>query len=377
MIIGIDATEFGIDRGGVRSYQLNLIRALQAIDKDNTYRIILHFWDRKMMPAYSELQSQITGRNFRLKWIRFPGRIISSCRLPIDIFAGSMDVYHGAGHYVDRLRHGKSVFTLHDLDYCMIQEMLNKEWVIKKDRLTRMSLQEASLVIVPSQFIKDALLSRYKVDKDRVFVIHHGVSDIFSTDISADRIEKVRAEYNVPEDYILFVGQANPNKNLTGLLESYKMLKRDYNIPQSLVLIGTRRSSSDTVQSYIEQHGLQKDVITLGFVKEIDLPVLYRGAVMFVLPSFYEGFGIPVLEAMASGVPVISSSCASLPEVVGDAGLLADPSKKDDLTEAMYRVLTDSRLKGDLVQKGLERVKQFTWEAAAKKTLNIYQMAAG
>jgi len=373
MIIGVDATEFGIDRGGVRHYLFNLLQSLQEIDKDNTYRVILHFWKKTMMESYTELQGLLTQNNFKLKWIRFPGTIISSWKLPIDLFTGPLDVYHGAGHFVDRVRHGKTVMTVHDLDYCIVPDLLDKEWVIKKAKFTEMSIRRASAVIVPSNFIKDAVLSQFSIEKDRVIVVHHGVSHAFSPGLDKQIIMNTKEKYGIPTNYILFVGQINRNKNLLRLIEAFNMLKQTHDIPYCLVLAGAKRLFHKDLHMRITEMGLQKDVLFPGYVDEADLPSLYRGATLFMFPSLYEGFGLPVLESMASGVPVIASSSGSLPEVVGNAGLLVNPLQTEEIAQAMHCLLSDSQLREQLIQLGLERVRHFSWTSTALKTLNVYK----
>lgn len=377
MIIGVDATEFGIDRGGVRHYMFNLLQSLQEIDKDNFYRVILHFWKKNMMESYAELQCLLTQHNFKLKWIRFPGTIISSWKLPIDLFAGPMDVYHGAGHFVDRVRHGKIVTTVHDLDYCMVPDLLDKEWVAKKAEFTEISIRRASAVIVPSNFIKEAILSQFTIEKDRVSVVYHGVSHAFSQRLDQQLIMNTKKKYGISPNYILFVGQLNRNKNLLRLIEAFHMLKQTHDIPYCLVLAGAKRLFYKELQMRIAELGLQKDVLFPGYVDEADLPSLYRGATLFMFPSLYEGFGLPVLEAMASGVPVIASSSGSLPEVVGNAGLLVNPLQTEEMAQAMYRLLSESQLREQLIQLGLERVRHFSWTGTALKTLNVYKSVSG
>ena len=272
MIIGVDATEFGIDRGGVRHYLFNLLQSLQEIDKDNTYRVILHFWKKTMMESYTELQGLLTQNNFKLKWIRFPGTIISSWKLPIDLFTGPLDVYHGAGHFVDRVRHGKTVITVHDLDYCIVPDLLDKEWVIKKAKFTEMSIRRASAVIVPSNFIKDAILSHFSIEKERVIVVHHGVSHAFSSALDKQIIMNTKEKYGIPSNYILFVGQINRNKNLLRLIEAFNMLKQMHDIPHCLVLAGAKRLFHEDLHMRITELGLQRDVLLPGYVDEADLP---------------------------------------------------------------------------------------------------------
>lgn len=377
MIIGIDATEFGIDRGGVRHYLFNLLKSLQEIDKNNLYWVVLHFWKKAMMESYEELQCLLTQHNFKVKWIRFPGTMISSWKLPIDLFTGPLDVYHGAGHFVDRVQHGESIITIHDLDYCMTPDLLEKEWVIKKAKFTEVSIRRASAVIAPTHFIKEAILSRFSIERERVIVVYHGVSPAFSTGLDKQIIMKTKEKYKLPSDYILFVGQINRNKNLWRLIEAFNLLKQTHDIPHCLVLAGAKRQFHADLHMRMTELGLQKDVLFPGYVDEADLPSLYRGAALFMFPSLYEGFGLPVLEAMASGVPVIASSSGSLPEVVGNAGLLVNPLQTEEIAQAMHRLLSDSQLREQLIQLGLERVKHFSWTSTALKTLNVYKSVSG
>lgn len=373
MIVGIDATEFLIDRGGVRHYLKYLMQSLQEIDKENTYRIVVHFWNKRRMDSYSELQSLLTAENFKLSWIKFPGTAIWSLGLPVDFFTGPMDVYHGAGHFVDRTLKGKIILTVHDLDYCMIPDLLPKEWVRKKAKYIGVSIKRASAVIVPTHFIKEVLLSRFPLDKDQVFVIPHGVSHSFSAQVDSRSVMRIKKKYGIEGDYILFAGQTNPNKNLLRLLDAYNILRETYNIPHFLVIAGAKRVFFKEVYNRVIESGLRDKVKFTGYINESDLQVLYSGASLFVLPSLYEGFGIPLLEAMASGVPIVASSAASLPEVIGDAGLLVNPLDAEEIAYAMGSILSDTQIRERLIRQGLQRVKQFTWDKTARQTLNLYK----
>jgi glycosyltransferase involved in cell wall biosynthesis len=189
-------------------------------------------------------------------------------------------------------------------------------------------------------------------------------------------VAAVRSRYRLPEGYVLFVGSVERRKNLRGLLQAYaRLLETDVACP--LVIVGTRRRGAGEIGRTLQELHLEESVIFTGYVPDADLPAIYTGADLFVFPSLYEGFGLPPLEAMACGTPVVCSNAASLPEVVGDAAIMVDPYDVEGLAEAMLRVLTDADLREHLRRKGLERARQFTWERTARETVAVYREVLG
>jgi glycosyltransferase involved in cell wall biosynthesis len=232
-------------------------------------------------------------------------------------------------------------------------------------------LPRAETVITVSHHSKTDIIRYLGVAADKVQVIHLAISNRYRP-TTTQEIAAARSRYNLPQNCILITGSVEERKNTRRLLEAYAQLRRGGE-QRPLVIAGARRRKSAGVVETVSRLGLERQVIFTGYVAEADLPAVYSGADLFVFPSLYEGFGLPPLEAMACGAPVVCSNAASLPEVVGDAALLFDPQDVDGMAEAMQRVLADTALRQEMRQRGLARAQQFTWERTARETAAVYR----
>ena len=383
MRIGIDATQIGVstgDRGGVYHYVLYLIQALKDIDRENEYVLSFNFFKRKHIATYQELRQRLEngGNNFKAVLSRCPNLLFYPLRLPIDFLTGSLDVFHGPAHFVPPVFSGKAIVTIHDLDFLRIPHCIEHRWVKYKDKYTRLSVKRAEKIITVSYFMKDEIVAELGVQKEKVRVVYHGVSPNFIPIKDEQVLNNLKQKYQIKKPYILFVGGFNPNKNLLRLLEGFKKLNGNITHDYCLVITGTKKSTMSTfdiMMQKVHELGLQKRVICTGYISDEDLPALYSGADCFIFPSIFEGFGMPVLEAMACGTPVITSNVCSLPEVAGDAALLVDPYSSSSIAEEMHKLLLDNHLRKTLKSRGFERAKLFTWEKTARETLKVYQEA--
>jgi glycosyltransferase involved in cell wall biosynthesis len=280
---------------------------------------------------------------------------------------------HHLGRYGNSLR-VPYIITVHDL--IRYFDMDGEETFIRspnrRDRyylnLDFEGISKALRIIAVSQSTKEDLIQCLSIPDERISVVYEGIDHSLFRPVS-HRI------YNYP--YILFVGTEHPRKNFTALLKAFSQLKSEPGFKElKLVKVGSAGGQESDFRNQtmgvVESLNLSSEVIFTDFVPEADLPAYYSGAEVFVLPSLYEGFGFPVLEAMACACPVITSNTSSLPEVVGKAGIMVDPYATDSLAQAMRQVLTDSELREDMVRKGLEQAKQFSWEKAAEQTLEVY-----
>ncbi|MFQ5888321.1 MAG: glycosyltransferase family 4 protein, partial [Candidatus Hydrothermarchaeales archaeon] len=402
MRIGIDATTIGlglsgVSRAGVYRYLLNIVSGLAEIDEVNDYVLFLSLFRSKHLKGYHEVRSLFDGRrNFGIALSRLPRRISVPLRMPTDLYTGRVDVFHGDVLFAP-VTSGKYVITIHDMAYLRMPEILDPEWVrilsnntgfsAKKlkwyrDRVKLFedlkkynppAVRKADLVIAVSSSTKNDLVELLHVPKDKVKVVHNGVTRDFAPIRDKELLAETRRKYNIKGDYILFVSELRPYKNIAGLLEAFNELRQSSNIRHKLVITGTKSWYYDIILQRVRELQLEEDLIFTDFVPDEDLPALYSGADLFVFPSLFEGFGIDVLEAMACSTPVVSSNAASLPEVVGDAGILVNPHSSEDMAEGMHRVLSDTALRAKLCNKGIERAKLFTWEKAARKTLDAYK----
>jgi len=242
----------------------------------------------------------------------------------------------------------------------------------KLNRLSDLAIKNADRIIAVSQATKKDILKFYpQISQEKITVIHHGFdTKLFQGRVSQEESEKVLATYNLkPKTYLLYVGAIQPRKNLGVLIEAFEKIKSN-NPELKLVLAGAPAWQYEDTLEKISQSKFSKDIVVTGTIPFTDLPVLYQNAATFVFPSLYEGFGIPVLEAMASGTPVILANNSSLPEVAGDAALYFETENSDDLANCLERVLTDRDLSAAMIQKGKSRAAHFSWEKCAQLTLD-------
>jgi glycosyltransferase involved in cell wall biosynthesis len=234
-------------------------------------------------------------------------------------------------------------------------------------------MRRATKILTVSEYSRRDIIETYHVPPSRVCVSYNGADPIFTPVADKVRAVEILRKYGIDDDrgYLLFVGRINKRKNLTGLVNAFNLLKETKGLRQRLVIAGSKDYLPPGDEAVIASSPFISDICFTGYVPRDDLPVLYGLADVFVYPSTYEGFGLPCLEAMACACPVVSSDCTSIPEVVGDAGILIDPAKVDQLADAIYRVLSDRDLRAQLVRKGLEKAKEFSWDSAAVTMLSV------
>lgn len=233
------------------------------------------------------------------------------------------------------------------------------------------TLKTADRIIAVSNSTKRDLINYFNIPEEKIKVILEAADEKFKL-LNKEEINEVKQKYNLNFPFILYVGTLEARKNIPTLIKAFYKIKKK-NIEHKLVIAGKKGWKYKEIFETIDKLDLQNDVVFTGYVSDEDLPALYNAADLFVYPSIYEGFGLPPLEAMACGTPVITSNTSSLPEVVGDAGIMVDPCDVDGLTQTMCDVLTNDGLREDMIKKGLERAKMFTWEKCARETLKVYE----
>jgi glycosyltransferase involved in cell wall biosynthesis len=370
--IAIDAHSVGTGLGGNESYATNLIEALAEIDQANRYTLYVtrqeavdRFTDR--WPNFS-VRSTLPHTPF----IRIPLTLSTELRRnPVDVLHVQFTSPPFAPCPV--------VVSIHDLSFEHLPQTFT--WRSRKQlRLTvRRSARTASQVIALSEYARQDIIEKYRLDPATVTAIPLAASARFGPVRNEEELQRVRQTYGIDSDYVLSVGAIQPRKNLSRLVNAYSRLRRGNpkgKLPK-LVLVGKCAWLYDETLRAIKELELSESVIVTGYVPEADLPALYSGALCFVYPSYFEGFGLPPLEAMRCGAPVIVGDRTSLPEVVGTAGLLVDPFDVDALAAAIEKLINDSDLRAQLSVKGLERAKLFDWRETARRTLAIYHKAAG
>jgi len=367
MLIGIDASRAARGkRTGTEKYSFQLIRHLVALDQKNRYRL---YFDR---PPFYELRIA----NCELRVMPFP-RLWTHVRLSWEMMRRPPDVLFVPAHVLPIVHPPRSVVTIHDLGYLYFPRTYRALDRLYLDLTTRYNARAAAHIIADSQATKRDLVERYGVEPSKISVIYPGYDEeAFQPVREREAIEAVKARYGIAGDYILFVGTIQPRKNLVRLMEAFSLLKRQAADLQ-LVIAGKKGWLYEAIFRRVEELGLEGQVVFTGYVAEEGLPALFSGARLFVFPSLYEGFGLPVLEAMACGTPVVCSNASSLPEVAGDAAVLVNPRDVEELAGAMRQLVESQEIRAELRGKGLAQAARFSWQRAARETLIAYLAVLG
>lgn len=367
--IWIDGYEANIpQRLGSGQVAYELLKNLEKLDKKNKYTILLSSAPLVDMPLERE------GWNYK---ILKPNRLRTQIAIPFALYTSKQkpDFIYSPTHYIPRFSPVKRVVTIFDLAYLHFPDLFNKGDLWKLINWTKFSILNADHIITISQFSKKDIIKQYKIKSDKITVAYPGLDpDIFHKITNDEKINNVTKKYNIHKNYILYIGTLQPRKNLIRLIEAFRKIEG-----MELVIVGKGSGEGRSGWMYEDilkkpkELGIEEKVIFTGFVPKDDLPYLLSGATSFVLPSLWEGFGIPLLEAMACGTPVISSNVSSLPEVVGKAGLLVNPQSADQIEQAIRVVSFDKKLRRDLIKKGFEQAKKFSWKKMAQEVLKVFE----
>ncbi len=353
---------------GLGRYTQELMAALLEVDSENEY---VAFYNRpaeaQVDPPLDRLPRLTT--NLATKPWRMSALVAHFARISQNRLFPGVDLFHATDHLLPRVTRLKSVFTLHDLVfrfYPHTHKPLNR-WFLTL--MMPRFLNAADAVIAVSESTKRDAIQLYGIDEAKITVIYEGVTDHFRR-ASPQAMAAVRRKYGLPDEFILSVATIEPRKNLTSLLEAYHALRDEVSL--GLVIVGKKGWLYSDFFNRLGELGLEHDVLFPGFVPDEDLPALYSAADLFVFPSLYEGFGLPVVEALACGTPVVTSNAASLPEVAADAAILVDPTSVDDIVRAVREVLNSKELREELRVKGPRQAARFSWQRAARETLAVY-----
>ena len=369
MRIGIDARLVYYSRAGIGQYILRLVEALTSLDNvEDTFVLLQSRKDRTPIAnsRYCARASLWTPSHHRLEQLT----------LRLEIAPLHLDVLHSPDFIPPFRRNCKSVITIHDLAFLLYPHFLTKQSARYYGQIDQ-AVRHTDHIIAVSDSTRRDTINLLGVPEQKITVIYEAAHPLFRPIDRQTARRHVRETFGLEEEYILFVSTIEPRKNLPGLLHAYRKLVDNYKRKEKLVLAGARGWLSEEVYTIADQLRLDDRVCFLGRVPSEQLVYLYNAASMLVHPSFYEGFGLPPLEAMTCGIPTIVSNTSALPEVVGDASILIDPHDIDGLTVAMWRVLTDDELRQALIVKGLKRAEMFSWQRAARETLAVYHRVGG
>lgn len=417
--------------GGIENYARNLIRHLQLIDDKNEYVIFCSMLNEGAFPVTNPNFKKVVegGRFFKKPAQSKPSDTMTSAqnwkrqltaramtqaaavlqtlflfadrhvvlRYPGLIFKSVVAATHRAIFFTDQagesgyerpfdmmhylftcFPHHQShdapvVLTMHDIQQEYFPEFFTKDQLERRAKTYRPSAEKAYHLIVISAFTKKTIVEKYGIPPEKISVVHLGYDKDAFKRLDRETVEGFRAKNRLPKRFLLYPAATWAHKNHINLVKALKILKDRHGLAEKLVLIGLKKENHDSVMDEIKRLHLNDEVISLGYIPAEDLPALYNAASVLVFPSLFEGFGMPLVEAMAVGLPVACANATCLPEIGGDAALYFDPLDPEDIAENIYAICSDERLRGSLVQKGLERAKGFTWENTARKTREVYE----
>ena len=424
MLIGIDASRANRDhKSGTEWYSYYVIRWLAKFDSKNEYILyidkplkggLLDLTTRQYSDEYDfikkneEIKFNNDGyqiiksphNNFRAKvlnwWFPF---FWTQLRMSWEMLIHGPKVLFIPSHTLPRIHPKRSIVTIHDIGFererrlygqykmgpesaigCKIINFLVKLFTFGKyganildyhSWSTQFALKHAKKIITVSNFSKKEITEIYNVEEQKIKVIYNGYNEyLYKKIYDQEKIKRVLNKYDIEDPFIFYVGRLEKKKNTPALIEAYSIMREEHKeINHKLVLAGVASHGYDEVGYMICEFGLINEVITTGWIPEVDMPYIYNGAAAFIFPSLYEGFGIPVLQAMACGTPIAASCSASIPEIAGNAAIFASPNDVRSMAEVIAKVILDDKLRQELVKRGYERVKDFSWEKCARETL--------
>ena len=366
MRVGIDARLFHHQPAGISHYTKHLIEELAQLDRETTYTVFQHRKHREPM---------VRAPNFLRRTLFTPvHRRVEQPMLAAELSFHSLDLLHSTDFIPPLYSNIPSVITVYDLAFLRWPQFLTESHAAYYSQIDR-AVRHAQHIIVPSQSTKNDVVGQLGASPKKISVIYGAAASLYRPLPRARCRATMRAKYGIPEQYIFFVSTIEPRKNIGGLLNAFHHLRKRYNVEDvGLVLAGKPGWLYEEVFRRVEELDLKQSTFFVGRVPDEDLSQLFVGARCHVHPAFYEGFGLPPLQAMACGTPTIVGNTSSMPEVVGDAGLIVDPSDWEEIAVAIHRLLTDDELHAELRQKGLQRASVFSWSRAAAETLAVYRM---
>lgn len=369
MRIAIDARK--LHDYGIGTYVRNLVSWLSKIDDEHTYVLICRPDDadflRSLGPRFEPMPEGAGNYSVREQF-----------SVPLALARARVQLFHAPHYVVSPLTPCPFVVTIHDCIHLRFPQYLPNPLAVRYARwMMGSSARRSKRILTVSQASKLDILHYLGVPSEKVEVNYNALDERLVTPPTDAEIARVRQRYQLESPFILYTGNIKPHKNIDRLIEAYALLRQQGVVDAKLLIIGDEVSKYPNLRRLVHRHQLHPHVRFFGFVSDEMLAILYRLATVFVFPSLYEGFGLPPLEAMAAGTPVITSNVSSLPEVVGDAAVLIDPLDAGAIAGAMARVIGDPQLRADLIRRGHERVQAFSWQRSATRVRDVYNEVLG
>ena len=367
MKIGIDARMYGKAQSGIGNYIKQLTSTIFEIDKDNDYYLFLL---EPAFLAYQRPHPNIHKVKVTSRWYS----LAEQTKFLLAINKYKLDLMHFPHFNAPILYQRPQVVTIHDIIPKFFPGHKQKNWFRKKayELVIKSNLQKSAAIITDSNYTKNDIIRYFQTNPDKIRVVYLGIESHFQRPENYDKIKELKDKYRITKPYIFFISVWRNHKNFEGLIKAFEIIKKQGNLDCQLVLGGQEDPHYPNIRQAIELSPVKQDIIIPGFISDLDLPLFYQAANLVAIPSFYEGFGLIGLEAMACGTPVVSSNAASLPEINGNAALYFDPKNPAEMAAKISAVLTDSNLKEQLIAKGLEHIKKYSWPDCARQTLQIY-----
>jgi len=379
--IGIDYTAAVRQGGGIGRYTRNLVRALSELDGENAYTLfVAGGWGKGdglgPWPGNFRIRTvPLSDRWMHLLWqrLRLP--------LPVQAITGSLDLFHSPDFVLPPTGRTPALLTIHDLSFLRVPECYVPAFRRYLEGAVTRAAGRADHILADSESTRQDLIELMNVRHERVTVLYPGVESRFRPIYAPDVLNPVRERYALPDRFVLGLSTLQPRKNFPGLVEGFRQLLRARGQEPAvgglqLVIAGGRGWMVEEIHAAVSEAEMEECVHLTGFVDDDDLPALYNLAAAFAFPTWYEGFGLPVLEAMACGTPVVCANNSSLPEVVGQAALLVDAGDPGALAEALFCVLAQADLRAQMAAAGPEQAMRFAWSAAARQLLGVYESLA-
>ena len=366
--IGIDARMYGYAQTGIGNYIRHLLYCIFETDKKNEYVIFLmpEEYDNFDLP-----NERIKKVKVSAKWYGWKEQLL----FPFQLYKENLDLMHFTHFNSPILYFKRSIVTIHDITPSFFPGHKMKSIIRKIGFKTVFfsSVKKAVKVIAVSENTKNDIVNHFKIKKDKINVIYEGTDSQFKIINDDQRTTEIKRKYGITKSFIFYTGVWRDHKNLVGLIKAFGILRNKYKLDYQLVLGGKEDPYYPEVRETWEKLKLEQWIVRTGFIDQKDLPLFYNMAETFIIPSFYEGFGLIGLESFACGTPVISSNTTSLPEILGTAAIYFDPNNSEEMAEKIKLVLTNKKLYNELIEKGFEQVRKYSWETMGKETMRVYK----
>lgn len=382
MKIGIDCSNAIGERTGTGQYTFNLVTALSKIDRNNRY-VLYPFFYYVFDSNYKEKLAELPKKeNFKVAFRNVPisakflrNFLVRQSERIKEYALGNVDIVHSTTFCAPKFRSPKKrmVETIYDLTFLTHPECHQKQNIDHCLKGTKNAIEYADALIAISEHTKSDLINYLNAPPDLITVTPLAADPDYRAITDSSMLDEVRNKYKLPRQFVLFVGSLEPRKNVKTLLKAYAALSAPVKKEFSLVIAGAKGWLNSDIPELVKELGIKDRTVFPGFIDMADMNALYSAASLFVYPSLYEGFGLPILESMACGTPVITSNTSSMPEVAGDAARLIDPTDTDELASALASILMDESCRKKMRQMGLERASLFSWEKCARETLAVYE----